>query len=426
MAARPSSFDFAQDGDGCPATDQRGYTRDATCDIGAYEYGASGSVGGPVLARAPYAPRVVGDAPSALARPLLSGPAANETWKVYYYAGAQLIAMRVLTGTTGNALYYLHGDHLGSTSLVTNASGAVLGRQSYTPYGSVRSGGGLPTDIGFTGQRAESGLGSLMHFNARMYSPYLNRWLQPDTIVPAPLNPQSLNRYSYVRNNPLRYTDPSGHCEVICLVIGVGIALIVWLAYPEPVYAPEPGWTPPTDVDPNYGDKAYFDTAPGTGDISDIYAMATGRTLFTGEEVDAGNRALVGAAAVLPVVTSGALKQTRKLFDIVRYGDDASGFIKHHGVLDIWAAANIPGYVRRNPDAPTILLTKAQHDTTIELFNKWRLDKTGSITGYIDWSKISPKEVQALAEQMFRVDPIVKTRKWGELRCGWPFSSPEK
>ena len=40
---------------------------------------------------------------------------------------------------------------------------------------------------------------------------YLNRWIQPDTIVPDPANPQSLNRYSYVNNNPVKYTDPSGH-----------------------------------------------------------------------------------------------------------------------------------------------------------------------------------------------------------------------
>ena len=40
-----------------------------------------------------------------------------------------------------------------------------------------------------------------------------NRWLSPDSIVPDPTNPQSFNRYSYVRNSPLNFTDPSGHCE---------------------------------------------------------------------------------------------------------------------------------------------------------------------------------------------------------------------
>jgi hypothetical protein len=50
-----------------------------------------------------------------------------------------------------------------------------------------------------------------MYFNARYMSPYLNRWLQPDSIVPEPGNPQDLNRYAYGRNNPLRFIDPSGH-----------------------------------------------------------------------------------------------------------------------------------------------------------------------------------------------------------------------
>jgi hypothetical protein len=45
---------------------------------------------------------------------------------------------------------------------------------------------------------------------ARLYEPYINRWIQPDTIVPDPANPQSLNRYAYVLGNPLKYVDPSG------------------------------------------------------------------------------------------------------------------------------------------------------------------------------------------------------------------------
>jgi len=44
-----------------------------------------------------------------------------------------------------------------------------------------------------------------------MYSPFLNRWIQPDTIVPDPVNPQSLNRFAYAYNNGICYTDPTGH-----------------------------------------------------------------------------------------------------------------------------------------------------------------------------------------------------------------------
>ncbi|MCP4536565.1 MAG: RHS repeat-associated core domain-containing protein [Chloroflexi bacterium] len=110
---------------------------------------------------------------------------------------------------------YLHADHLGSTSLATDENGveAPGSHTLYYPYGEERwsaSGGTLTTDYGFTGQRRERGIG-LYDYNARFYDPVLGRFISADTIVPDPGNPQSLNRYSYVLGNPLRYIDPSGH-----------------------------------------------------------------------------------------------------------------------------------------------------------------------------------------------------------------------
>jgi RHS repeat-associated protein len=84
--------------------------------------------------------------------------------------------------------------------------------QRYYPWGTIRPGpnNALPTDYTFTGQKLDESTG-LMYYGARYYDPYLNRWIQPDTIIPDPANPQSLNRYSYVYNNPLRYIDPTGY-----------------------------------------------------------------------------------------------------------------------------------------------------------------------------------------------------------------------
>lgn len=63
------------------------------------------------------------------------------------------------------------------------------------------------------GQVIERGLG-LHDYVARHYAQPLGRWIAPDTIVPEPSNPQSLNRYSYVLGNPLKYRDPTGRAEV--------------------------------------------------------------------------------------------------------------------------------------------------------------------------------------------------------------------
>jgi RHS repeat-associated protein len=129
-------------------------------------------------------------------------------------------------------VYYLHADHLGSTSLATNESGQEVtgSRTLYYPYGEQRwsaSGGTLPTDYTFTGQRKDAGIG-LMDYNARFYDPYINRWISPDTIVPDFANPQSLNRYSYVYNRPLVYIDQDGHIPIIPLIglVAAGVALV--------------------------------------------------------------------------------------------------------------------------------------------------------------------------------------------------------
>jgi RHS repeat-associated protein len=123
----------------------------------------------------------------------------------YYLANGQPVALRQNTTVS-----YLHSDHLGSTSLTTDASGNVAARQKYLPYGQVRSTTGtLPTDIGFTGQRLDAT--GLMFYNARYYAATLGRFISADTIVPGAGNPQALNRFSYALNNPINYTDPSGH-----------------------------------------------------------------------------------------------------------------------------------------------------------------------------------------------------------------------
>ncbi|MGQ0603126.1 MAG: RHS repeat-associated core domain-containing protein, partial [Anaerolineales bacterium] len=144
-------------------------------------------------------------------------PAPNQVFRLYYYAAGTRVAVRVLTGASGgNDLYFLHSDHLGSTSMTTDINANVVGQQRYYAYGEPRTPSGtLHTDRRFTGQREETNLGSLYDFNARMYSPLIGRFVSADTLVPDPSNSGTLNRYAFVLNNPIKNIDPTGHepCE---------------------------------------------------------------------------------------------------------------------------------------------------------------------------------------------------------------------
>ncbi|MCP4288267.1 MAG: hypothetical protein GY792_28160 [Gammaproteobacteria bacterium] len=132
----------------------------------------------------------------------------------YYMFGGQRVAMRVQDSSGSNDVYYLHGDHLGSVSLTTDASGNAVAQSRALPFGENRwSAGSAMTDFDFTGQRKESGFG-LMDYNARYYAPGLGRFISADTIIPDPGSPQGFDRYAYVSNNPTNYTDPSGHCAI--------------------------------------------------------------------------------------------------------------------------------------------------------------------------------------------------------------------
>ena len=129
---------------------------------------------------------------------------------------------RIAKQTAGDMEWYL-SDHLGSTTLLVNESGVEVERTEYFPYGQVQSGG--LERYGFTGQENDVDT-ELMYYGARYYSPEYRVFVQPDTMLPDPYNPQALNRYSYCLNNPVKYTDPSGNF-VQLIVAGVKVVSTV-------------------------------------------------------------------------------------------------------------------------------------------------------------------------------------------------------
>lgn len=140
----------------------------------------------------------------------------------YIRAGGEVFAVYISETTSIATLQftrYLHRDHLGSVQTITNETGVVLEVLSYDPWGLRRnaqdwSPASAPIasslDRGFTGHEHLDEV-SLIHMNGRVYDPVLGRFLSADPFVQVPEFSQSLNRYSYVLNNPLSLTDPSGY-----------------------------------------------------------------------------------------------------------------------------------------------------------------------------------------------------------------------
>ena len=126
----------------------------------------------------------------------------------YIFADSQRIAMKQVSSGTVD---YYHSDHLGSTSVMTTSAGLQEEGLTYYPYGAVRSDTGTTNvPYKYTGQELDASTG-LYFYGARYYDANLARFISADTIAPDLRDPQSLNRYAYVRNNPLHYSDPTGH-----------------------------------------------------------------------------------------------------------------------------------------------------------------------------------------------------------------------
>jgi RHS repeat-associated protein len=136
--------------------------------------------------------------------------------------------------------YFLHRDNQSSIVAITKAdvSGAVVEKRYFDAWGNLKSAivgntsqvpnslgwvNGLLIDRGYTGHEHLKTVG-LIHMNGRLYDPQLRRFLSPDNYVQDPHNTQNYNRYGYVYNNPLLYSDPSGEIAFLA-VIGIAMAV---------------------------------------------------------------------------------------------------------------------------------------------------------------------------------------------------------
>jgi len=140
----------------------------------------------------------------------LSGNITDE----YIFFGGKRIARR---DSSGNVIYYA-ADHLGTSRVITNSTGAILDQSDFYPFGGERI---LSASSGntykFEGKERDTETNN-DDFGARYYSSQFGRWLSPDwSAMPVPVpyanlsNPQTLNLYAMVSDNPETFADLDGH-----------------------------------------------------------------------------------------------------------------------------------------------------------------------------------------------------------------------
>ena len=149
----------------------------------------------------------------------------------YVYQDGVLVAQ---VDTDGNK-QFIHSDHEGSNTLITDISGNVLENTFYSPYGEIIE-GGKASRFDYEGKAYDSVVEDY-DFGFRKFNLKIPIGNQPDTILQNVYDPQLLNRYSFERNNPYGFTDPSGHCiwdlcivEIVTVIVTVIVTAAIGYA----------------------------------------------------------------------------------------------------------------------------------------------------------------------------------------------------
>jgi RHS repeat-associated protein len=151
--------------------------------------------------------------------------------KHYIFSPTGRVAVFTDRSTLVKDTRYFHTDGLGSITVVSDEKGAVLKRYAYDAWGkqstlyttSTSTLNLNPTTRGFTDHEMLADH-NLIHMNGRVYDPVLGRFISADPNIDGADDAQGYNRYSYVGNNPLGATDPTGYFK---LKDGLKIAAIV-------------------------------------------------------------------------------------------------------------------------------------------------------------------------------------------------------
>jgi len=233
--------------------------------------------------------------------------ASSSTWTVSIFSGMDPIyekdnagtvtkyvyanGMRIAKITSSGAVQYYIGDHLGSTRQVRDSSRGLVFSTDYEPFGKPYSPSGTEA-YKYTSEKHDDPTG-LVYLRARQYDPDLGRFVSADPVLGSLSAPQTLNRFTYVVNNPLKYTDPSG--EVINL-IAAGIGALAGAIIGGVACAASQGWS--------WSDQCWIAMGAGAA-AGGLAGLTFGASLVLAGAAGLSTSGL--AAAVFAGATSGAV-----------------------------------------------------------------------------------------------------------------------
>jgi RHS repeat-associated protein len=155
---------------------------------------------------------------------------------VHYVLGGDGIVAVIVNDneSTDYQTYYVHKDHLGSWTHITDEQADLVEENSFDAWGRRRNADDWTYDNlsnehlfarGYTGHEHLDDPFNVINMNGRIYDPLVGMMMSADNYIPEIGNPNSHNRYAYAHNNPLKYTDPSGDSP---LLAAVGLISLTW------------------------------------------------------------------------------------------------------------------------------------------------------------------------------------------------------
>ena len=120
-----------------------------------------------------------------------------------------IIFLLLINSVSAYEIEYMHQDNLGNNVAITNEEGNVIWKSDYEPFGSSFNEEGN-NNYKYNNKELDSST-DLLYYGARYYDADIGRFTTADTVAGSVNNPQSLNRYAYVQNNPMKYVDPTGN-----------------------------------------------------------------------------------------------------------------------------------------------------------------------------------------------------------------------